>query len=233
MRNDCVVYAHHRPDKNVDFYIGKGRGRRPVEMTHRNEHHKSIVAKLRRNKMEPIVRYIKTNLTDTCAYCIEWILIHAKGKEHLANGATGSGLGGPAGAVRSAEFRANVASKLRGLKRSPEEIEKSASKRRGRPPHPNFRAGHTRYFAELAEKKKSNPVHKPRKSRLLTREERTAIIVASVGRPVECMTDGRKFEASRDAADFYGVSRSRVCDVLRGRLKHTKGLTFRYLEKRG
>lgn len=44
--NIFYVYEHWRPDKNVCFYVGKGKRNRAWHMFHRSRWHRSITSKL-------------------------------------------------------------------------------------------------------------------------------------------------------------------------------------------
>ena len=50
-------------------------------------------------------------------------------------------------------------------------------------------------------------------------------------KPVECVTDGRKFESIAAAARFYGYSKAYMSSVLQGRFPPIVGLAFRYLDE--
>lgn len=50
-------------------------------------------------------------------------------------------------------------------------------------------------------------------------------------KPVECVTDGNRFESIADAARFYGYSKAYLSNVLKGRFKPIAGLAFRYLDE--
>lgn len=50
-------------------------------------------------------------------------------------------------------------------------------------------------------------------------------------KPVECVTDGNKFESIAAAARFYGVTKAYLANVVKGRFPPMRGLTFRYLDE--
>jgi predicted GIY-YIG superfamily endonuclease len=60
---DYYIYEHWRPDKNVCFYVGMGKGRRARVMYKRSDHHSNIQAKLKRNGQSVEVRLIATGLS--------------------------------------------------------------------------------------------------------------------------------------------------------------------------
>lgn len=59
MTNKFYVYEHWRPDKDICFYVGKGKGRRANVMYGRGSHHERIQAKLKRLGMCGIHVYCK------------------------------------------------------------------------------------------------------------------------------------------------------------------------------
>jgi hypothetical protein len=58
MRKIFYVYEHWRPDKDVCFYVGKGKDGRANVFSRKNAHYNSIVAKLARLGMCVEVRLV-------------------------------------------------------------------------------------------------------------------------------------------------------------------------------
>lgn len=81
------VYELIDPRHNVPFYVGKGKGRRAK--THlwetpetRNEHKENKIAAIRREGLEPQIRYVVENINDEeLAYDIETALIKHYGRK--------------------------------------------------------------------------------------------------------------------------------------------------------
>ena len=73
MQNLCYVYEHWRPDTDLPFYVGKGRGRRAwrFDNQHRNAHHRNVVNKLASLGLCVEVRLVAGGLSDAQAYTLE------------------------------------------------------------------------------------------------------------------------------------------------------------------
>jgi hypothetical protein len=151
------VYEHWRPDTDVCFYVGKGKGRRANDMRRgRNRHHKFIQAKLSSMGMVVEVRLVEGNLTESEAFSLEIERIafwRSSGADlvNMTNGGDGtSGLRHTEerkkkislqtkGRKMSLEARAKISAALKGnknglgTKKSPEAIEKTAAAHRGKP----------------------------------------------------------------------------------------------------
>jgi hypothetical protein len=70
-RRTFYVYEHWRADRDECFYVGKGRGIRATNMSRRNQHHKAIQAKLKRQGMAVEVRMVAAGLSQDDAFRIE------------------------------------------------------------------------------------------------------------------------------------------------------------------
>lgn len=128
MDNIFYVYEHWRPDLDVCFYVGKGKGNRAYDLVkkkhHRNKHHKNIQEKLKSLGMGVEVRFYKTGLTEKEAFDIEIERI-AFWKDlgvNLANGTNGGE--GVAGArwKQTPEHSAKISKALKGRKFSEETL---------------------------------------------------------------------------------------------------------------
>ena len=69
------VYEHTRADTGAVFYVGKGKGGRAYEMRNRNSAHCSIVTELRAGGLDAVVRIVRDNMSEPCAYTLEKMLI--------------------------------------------------------------------------------------------------------------------------------------------------------------
>jgi hypothetical protein len=116
------VYEHWRPDKDVCFYVGKGKGRRASVMYGRGAHHERIQKKLASLGMCVEVRLVADSLTEKDAHKkeIERIAAWRSLSVSLVNKtAGGEGLSEP-----SAEIRAKLRSAKVGKQLSPEHKKK-------------------------------------------------------------------------------------------------------------
>ncbi len=132
------VYEHWRTDKDICFYVGKGQRGRAYSVTHRNRHHKQIMAKLHRNGFAMEVRIVKSGMAEDAAFALEieriafWRGVGVK----LVNIAAG-GIGASGRKFSEAERRA-LGERKRGntyrlgAKLSDETKEKIAAAHRGR-----------------------------------------------------------------------------------------------------
>jgi hypothetical protein len=104
------VYEHWRPDKDVCFYVGKGKNRRAWDMKGmRNRHHKAVTSKLTALGFTVDVRIVMKDLTSVAAIALEIDRIAFYGRENLTNmTAGGEGLREPAPEVGRAISRAHI-----------------------------------------------------------------------------------------------------------------------------
>lgn len=65
------VYEHWRPDIDVCFYVGKGKGYRASAMFSRNDHHKNVQKKLAKLGMCVEVRLVGNGLVESAAFALE------------------------------------------------------------------------------------------------------------------------------------------------------------------
>lgn len=136
------VYEHWRPDTNVCFYIGKGKGRRAYRQTNRNRRWFAVVAKLHRLGLEVEVRIVIGNLTSEQAIRFEIDHI-AKARPHDLVNMTPGGEG-RAGYVVSLETRNKIREKLKGRKLSAERCANIAAGLTGRTMSPEACANMSR-----------------------------------------------------------------------------------------
>ena len=124
------IYEHWRTDKNVCFYVGKGKGNRAWQMkTSRNRHHRSIINKLALNGYFVDVRIVEKDLFEEDALKLEKHFIAFHGFDHLCNKTIGGdGLRSPTEETR----KKMSASQKRRYLNNPEEHEKMSRAMVGR-----------------------------------------------------------------------------------------------------
>lgn len=138
------VYEHWRPDKDICFYVGKGRGPRAEIMGRRNPYHKAIQKHVAKLGMCVEVRMVAEGLTEDEAFSVECdrIAFWRAAGVRLANMTNGGE--GVVGMKRTAEHQEKIAAKLRGRKRgrmSDEQRAKISAAKKGKkhdwkhPPH--------------------------------------------------------------------------------------------------
>lgn len=188
------VYEHWRPDLDVCFYVGKGKGRRGNDMRRgRNRWHKFVQAKLSSMGMTVEVRLVQGNLSEKEAFAIEKerIVFWRDKKIDLVNLTDGGG--GTSGikhteewkkknSIRnkgrkmSKEARAKLSAALKGnknglgTKKSKEAIERTAAAHRGKPKSDEVKA-------KISAAKKGKP------GRIPTSEEIDRIRLKQIGIP--------------------------------------------------
>lgn len=65
------VYEHWRPDKEICFYVGKGRGKRAYDMSKRNAYHRRVCGKLRKGGLRVRVVIVAAGLSEVDAFALE------------------------------------------------------------------------------------------------------------------------------------------------------------------
>jgi NUMOD3 motif len=117
--NIFYVYEHWRLDKNICFYVGKGKGKRAFDMLHRGPHHRSVTAKLAVDGIEVDVRFVGENLDEDAAFDLEVERIafwRARGT-CLTNKTDGGE--GPAGYVQTPEHRRKKTEAVKAHRQTP------------------------------------------------------------------------------------------------------------------
>lgn len=80
------MYEHWRPDKDVCFYVGKGRDKRAWDFVYgRNQYHQAVIGKLFRLGLTVEVRIVGSNLSDADALKLEMERIALYGADTLTN----------------------------------------------------------------------------------------------------------------------------------------------------
>lgn len=136
------VYEHWRPDLDLCFYVGKGKGRRAVNIGHRNREHAKVVAELAAQGMCVEVRMFASDLAEDDAFFIEverirfWRSIGVVLANFTDGGEGFSGFVRPRGIKGSPESRAKLSASRMGIQFTPEHRAKLAAKKLGkaRPP---------------------------------------------------------------------------------------------------
>lgn len=144
MKLNYYVYVHYRNSDNTPFYIGKGKGHRAYAKTNRNSYWSKVVA-----KHGYYVKLIRINLSNNSALQLEKRLISLYKKRFKITNLTtgGEGIEGfkfsaesklkmskaRKGRVFSQEYCANMSRIKKGIKRTPEAIEKGRLKILGKP----------------------------------------------------------------------------------------------------
>lgn len=135
--NIYYTYIWHRPN-GEPFYVGKGKdGRAWIEG--RNTHFNNVIAKLKRNNLEPTVEIVKENISNEEAKELEIFLIAYYGRADLGLGPLTNqtnGGEGTSGRVCSAETRVRL-SVNKGKKRSVETRAKISKAMKGKN-HPMY-----------------------------------------------------------------------------------------------
>lgn len=140
------VYEHWRPDLNLCFYVGKGKGQRAYDFNPKrrhNAHHANIVNKLHNMGMVVEIRLVASGLTESEAFSFEigriafWrsssvrLVNHTDGGQGSSDstGAIGKKISAAKRGIKlgphSEEHRRKISQSLMGKKRSAKAIEKS------------------------------------------------------------------------------------------------------------
>lgn len=108
MKNKFYVYEHWRPDKDLPFYVGKGKGSRAQSSVGRNKHYKNIVSKLMAMGMCIEVRMVECGMDEKSALALEvekiasWKALGVK-LVNITNGGEGT-----SGRILSEESKAKI-----------------------------------------------------------------------------------------------------------------------------
>ena len=136
--NIFYVYEHWRPDKNVCFWVGKGKGKRAYDFK-RNDHYNKIVAKLARLGLCVEVRIVRGGLSEDMAHRLEikriqyWKLRHGE----LANITDGGE--GTSGMVHPVSVRSKIGNRVREAWKRPEVMARHLETHVGRKHSPEHR----------------------------------------------------------------------------------------------
>jgi hypothetical protein len=136
------VYEHWRPDRDLCFYVGKGKGPRSRNFRDRNSRYKQVLDELSAQGMCVEVRMVASGLTESQAFRLERDRIkfwRGRGID-LANRTDGgegfSGFVRPLGIKLSEEARAKLSAARKGMVFTPEHRAKLSAKKIGKPRPP-------------------------------------------------------------------------------------------------
>lgn len=115
----------------------------------------------------------------------------------------------------------------KGVPASPEAIAKRLATTAARNSWPRGMLG-KHHSPETREKIRQNrtPV-RPWLGKKMTDAQRRAVQLGH-SRPIRCLTDGREFECSADAAAYYGIHQTSVSSACSGRYRSVRGLVFEW-----
>lgn len=136
------VYEHWRPDIDVCFYVGKGKGPRARSVSHRNLSHKVVVAELAAQGMCIEVRMVAGGLIEADAFAIErqriafWRLAGVVLANRTDGGEGHSGFIRPLGIPLSADARKKLSAAREGMVFSEDHRAKLAAQKLGKPRKP-------------------------------------------------------------------------------------------------
>lgn len=123
------IYLHCKPD-GTPFYVGKGHGRRCMEFTGRNNHHKNIIEKYGKEKII-IIKINKDSEESALRSEIRMIKILRNAGFELANKSSG-GESPNSGGKHTEEFKQKMSLRNLGRKHSKETCEKISQRLRGK-----------------------------------------------------------------------------------------------------
>ena len=126
------VYEHWRPDKDICFYVGKGKGSRANSMKGRNKYHRAVQKKLHSLGMCVEVKIVKSGLSEEESFQIEKKQINFWKSNNVKLANLTNGGEGTAGLKHSKKSREKMSKDRIGRKLSEETKKKvsEASKKR-------------------------------------------------------------------------------------------------------
>lgn len=157
-----------------------------------------------------------SNLEDLCKAEIEWI---NKEKESNQFGVYNMHPGGLIGDVT----RGKTAEERYGHDKALEISDRISNTLKSKGIKPPSRKG------SKGSDKQREAVRLTAKTRKHTPEEIQSLIERT-SRPIVCIETNVEYGSLKAAAESLGLSKGNICSVLNGNRKHTKGLTFKYLE---
>lgn len=255
--NIFYVYEHWRHDKagvsnGVCFYVGKGSGKRAWAMVKRNAHHKAIQSKLTSIGLAIDIRIVARDLSESDAFALEIQRIADYGRANLANKSTGGeGASGvkhtpeTIAKIRESkranpptitdEWRRKISEAKMGKKKSAATRERMSKARTGekRGPQKAAHAAHSR-TAALGRKQSLEEIER-RRSKIVGLKRTPQCVVAMKERikkrPVRCISDGKRYISTAEAARFYGIRQGNISLTCQGKRKSVGGLVFAYLHE--
>lgn len=124
------TYLHCKPNGDP-FYVGKGKGNRAMEFAGRNAHHRNVVEKYGRDKIDVFI-FPRTSEQDAFDTEIRWISQFNREGLNLANKTDGGE--GSSGCIPSLETRAKISFGGKGIKhpKTPAHVANHAASLRGK-----------------------------------------------------------------------------------------------------
>lgn len=213
------VYTHSDPVTNLVRYVGKGKGKRAQQLYCRGPHHQAWIDKLESSGLKPVIQIIELDLAEQQAYECERLHIIAYRQAGMP--LTNLTDGGEGGFNPSLETR-----------------KKQSLAKLGKPSHMKGKTHSEQTRLKISEANKGKP--SPMKGKCHTDEAKQKNTASHLGKPnvhsrISVQDDlGNMFSSVSQAADFHGILRTVVTNVLSGYSKQTKsGRTFSYLKKVG
>jgi hypothetical protein len=136
------VYEHWRPDRDVCFYVGKGKGPRARNFGKRNPVYGTVIAELAALGMCVEVRMVASGLTEAEAFDVErarikfWRSVGIELTNRTDGGDGRSGFIRPLGIRLSEAAKIKVSEARKGMKFSDEHCERLSRQKIGRPRKP-------------------------------------------------------------------------------------------------
>lgn len=213
------VYEHWRPDKDVCFYVGKGKGRRAYihDARQRNKRYTRIVTKLARLGMCVEVRMVAEALDEDNAFRIERERIafwRARGGE-LANVTDGGdGVSGlkhspesialmsarKRGKVHSAETRAKMSRAASGKTKSEAMRRNLSIAKTGKPQKPHSHEHNAKIGAALQGRKDSIEVREKKRLGALKKAPPSVSVREQISETVKSLWNDPAYRAHMEAA---------------------------------
>jgi hypothetical protein len=193
------TYAHYTKDDNRLFYIGKGSGKRHLKSENRNRHWHRIVAK--HGGFEAVILAVwetEQEALDHEEFLIDTFRTQGARLANITSG--GKSNSGPR---HTPESRKVLSEKLKGRKRTPEQIEQLRLYLKGVP--------------------------KSEEHRKNLSEARKGMKVPCIWKPIRCITTDTTYPSLSAAAEATGADPSHIVKCCRGKLKKTKGMEFSYV----
>ncbi len=223
------VYEHWRPDTDVIFYVGKGKGTRAHTLWNRNKLHRALQAELAKVGLTFEVKFVFRGLSNLEALRLERErIVYWRDLGAILVNITDGGLG-TSGMKFSAETRAKMSRDRKGRRITEQQRHNISKALTGRKKSPEHIAKVAAAIATINCGRKHTPEHIAQRLASTLERNPNHFRDAAIKCPVICVNDGIRYSTMTDAANAYGLQKGRVWDTCNGATKHTKsGLIFRY-----